>query len=73
MAVHDSYWTHACFVDTMNRVRVMYGTAWEQMIDSKGFLPLVYDKALVQAFFMCLLHSVGTQERLLIDIYVCVT
>ena len=70
MAVHDSYWTHACFVDTMNRVRVMYGTAWEQMI---VFLPLVYDKALVQAFFMCLLHSVGTQERLLIGICVCVT
>ena len=20
VAVHDSYWTHACFVDTMNRV-----------------------------------------------------
>ena len=21
VAVHDSYWTHACFVDDMNRVR----------------------------------------------------
>ena len=21
MAVHDSYWTHACFIDEMNRVR----------------------------------------------------
>ena len=21
VAVHDSYWTHACFIDEMNRVR----------------------------------------------------
>ena len=22
VAVHDSYWTHACFIDEMNRVRI---------------------------------------------------